>query len=167
MANNKLTAQDRIEILNLAATSKLSNMEIAKQFNVTPTRVGQIVKASKPVVDRAIDDAVYEAVQNATGKQIMHKEWRMREYERDLLKLDGQYTSDAVNARTRLLGQVAKELGDIAPSQHQYTAEVSHRIIGIDFESPAEVNHMKDALALTGSGFEEISGIVEAEIIDD
>lgn len=156
MAYIKLTTAERQEIARLAVTTRMQHQEIAAQFGISGSRVGQIVKQFAPTVDSAENDAIYDAVKNATGRNILSKEWRFQQYERDLNKLDQQYTSDAVNVRTRILAEVAKEVGDIAPSQHHYTAEVSH-IIGVDMQRFLSASTVP---ALTASD------IVDAEVID-
>jgi hypothetical protein len=133
MSNNKLTLMEKSQIVTLAATSKLTHAQIAGQFGVSARRVGQLVQEHMGTVTQAQHDNMMLAIEGATGSSVASKTWRMKQYERDLVKLDHHHTPDAVNARTKILGQVAKELGDIAPVQHNIRAEVSH-IIGIDMQ---------------------------------
>lgn len=131
MANRKLDISKISQIVMLASTTDMPNYEIAKQFGISPRRVGQIINEHKGTIDEKLHDNIMLAIDSATGTSVASRAWRMKQYEKDLIKLDHQHTPDAINARTKILGQVAKELGDVEPVQHSIKAEVSH-IIGID-----------------------------------
>lgn len=133
MAYNKLTPKQRQDIVVAVNTSGRPNYEIAAEYGISASRVGQIAREYKDQADQYIADGILRALENASGSSIGDRAWRMRQYERDLIKLDQFHTPDAVSARAKILGAVAKELGQVAPARHEVKAEVSH-IIGIDMQ---------------------------------
>src|ERR1700749_2468183 len=101
MPNNKLTMQDKVEIVQLAATTKMTNKQLAERFGVSNVRIGQILRDNAPITSDAQQQAMMLALSTVTADLAYDQQWRMKDRMRDLLKLDAMFTPDAINAREK------------------------------------------------------------------
>jgi len=126
----KLSAIDEINMIHDLACTPLSQREIAKKYDVTPARVSQFKQEHLALIDQKMT----EAWDNATGERVRSQEWRMREYEKDLIKMDNKRSPEFVKVRAQILKQIAEEYGQIAPRTQIAIIPAQHIVIGVDID---------------------------------
>lgn len=125
-----LTPQQKHDLKKDLALRTASQRELALKYGVTEGRISQF----KSECEQEIESIAEKALEQVTGELIKNQNWRLKEYERDLAKLEGYRSPDAVRARTQILRQVAEEMGQLPPRMAVAIQVAEHHYHGVDID---------------------------------
>lgn len=117
-------------IVTELASGRFSQKNIAQRHELSEQRISQIKQEHQSLFD-SVRDA---RLDNITADMIRQQEWRLTQYARDMEKLDSQWHSESVKARSQILKNVSDELGQGVPRTQINILPVEHRYISVDVD---------------------------------
>lgn len=130
MAKKKLTLQQQADLKRDLALRSESQRELAIKYNVSEPTISYFKKE----VQQEIEEIAEKALEQVTGELVKRQDWRLLQYERDLAKLEGYRSPDAVRARAVILKQIAEEMGQLPPRMAIAIQVAEHHYHGVDVE---------------------------------
>jgi transposase-like protein len=124
----RLTPEEKMQIILEIAVGDKTGKQVALDHGISEQRISQIRKEYQ----QTIDGMRKEYLQGVTAEAVKNQEWRLLQYARDLEKLDTQWHSEAVKARSQILKNVADELGQAVPKTQITITPVEHHYVSVD-----------------------------------
>lgn len=124
----RLTQDEKMLIVTELASGRFSQKSIAQRHDLSEQRISQIKQEHQTLFD-SVRDAQLDDI---TADMIRQQEWRLTQYARDMEKLDSQWHSESVKARSQILKNVSDELGQGTPRAQITIRPVEHVIVDVD-----------------------------------
>lgn len=123
--------QTETDIINDLAISNLNQQEIAAKYDMDKSTLSRFKYAHISEIQAVKDNYTHQF----TGMLVRNQEYRLKEREKDMAKLDNQKSAESVLARETIRKNTAEELGQIAPKTNIVIVPVNHQYVGVDIDN--------------------------------
>ena len=118
------------DIIRDLAVSNMTQTQIAAKYGIDKSKITRFKQAPM----HEIEEVRVNHIAEWSGLLVKDQEWRLKEREKDMHKLDQYKSAESVLARETIRKNAAEELGQIAPKTNIVIVPVDHRYEGVSVE---------------------------------